>query len=87
MTHGQIVTTVATGEEISSIINRVEEQLDGVQRGHAIIALLSLTLVVMYPDITPAQLQNGVKEISQFVCLWLEGVTQEGDTLPKESMN
>jgi len=87
MTHGQIVQTAATGEEISQIINKIEEQLDGVQRGHAIIALLSLTLVVMYPDITPAQLQSGVKDISQFVCMWLEGVTTEGEEIPKENMN
>ena len=87
MTHGQIVQTAATGEEISQIINRVEEQLDGVQRGHAIIALLSLTLVVMYPDINPSQLQTGVKDISQFVCLWLEGINGDDEPVPKEDMN
>ena len=68
-----ITETSATGEEIGTIVHRLEEALDGAQRGHAIISCLSMVLIMMNPLITPEQLQSGVKDVSQFICLLLEG--------------
>lgn len=74
MTQGQtIVEATATGEEVNMVVLALEDVLVGAPRGVGIIALLSLTLMLMNPDITPEQLQQGVRDTSQFICLILEG--------------
>lgn len=83
-----IVQTSASGEEISGVIGRIEEALHGEKRGHAIIGCLSIVLVLMYPDITQQQLQDAVRDTSQFICMWLESTTNMGpDQLAKSEMN
>lgn len=64
----------ATGEEINEIISNIEPALYDVNRGHAIIALLSLSLILMNPMVSEEDLHRGVKETSQFMCLFLEGI-------------
>jgi hypothetical protein len=86
MAQGTIITTTATGSEISAIINVLEGALDGVDRGHAIISCLSLVLALMDPEITSLDLQVGVRDVSQFVCLWLDSRTDE-PTVPKIQLN
>lgn len=67
-----IAESVASGEEIAAIIASIEPTLEGVKRGHGIIALLSLTLVLMNPEILPEELQEGVRNVSQYICLLLD---------------
>ena len=74
----------ATGEEIHAIVSALEPVLLGVPRSSAIIACLSIAITSMNPDISAEQLQAGVKEVSQFICMFLEEV-EPG--LPREKMN
>ena len=74
MTNSTIQESCATGEEISQIVAQLETHLINVPRGHGIIALLSIVLIMMYPDITPDVLQKGVQDVSRYICLMLEGV-------------
>lgn len=86
-----IVQSSATGEEISGIILKLEDALDGTNRGHAIIALLSLVLVMMNPELTPEELRLGVRDTSQFICMVLEGYQHQSghgdDTTSRILMN
>lgn len=81
---GFISEATATGEEIHAIVSALEPVLLNVERSHAIIACLSIAMTIMNPDITAEQLQAGVKETSQFICMFLEEV-EPG--LPREKMN
>jgi hypothetical protein len=87
MAQGTIITSTATGSEISAIINILETALDGVNRGHAIISCLSLVLALMDPEITSADLQTGVRDVSQFVCMWLDARGEGTPDGPKILLN
>lgn len=67
-----ISETTATGSEIEMIIERLEYALEGVKRGHGLIALLSLALVIQKPDISQDLLQDGVRDVSRYMCLILD---------------
>lgn len=80
----------ATGEEIDAVISKIEPHLDGVPRVHVLIACISLALLVQYPDLTPDELQQGVRGVSQYICMFLDGLEMGGITvtdLPKEQIN
>lgn len=70
--HSNIAEQTATGSEIESIVSMIEPVIVGIPRGKSIIALLSMTLVLMHPAITPAKLQSGVQDVSRFICLLLD---------------
>lgn len=77
----------ATGEEISAIVSQLEDSLINIPRGHGIIALLSMALILMDPEILPEQLQQGVRDTSHYICLLLDGNTQSEDEPSKIVMN
>jgi hypothetical protein len=68
-----LIRTSATGKEIGEIIMRVDDVLDGVPMAHALMALISMILISMKPEITPQELQEKVQEVSQFIVLILHG--------------
>lgn len=65
---------MASGDQIAEIINLMENNLEGVPRGHAIIACIALCLVLQSPTLTPDQIQHSVREVSRFICMLLEGM-------------
>lgn len=67
----------ATSEQVDAVITKIENALDGTERGLGIISLLSLALVIQSPTITPDELAFAVRETSRFICLLLDG-TGEG---------
>ena len=73
MTDHIISQQSATGEEVTFIVDKIEPVLEGIPKGKVVIALLSMILVMMNPDINPMELQRGVKDVSQYICLMLEG--------------
>lgn len=87
MSKSIIQESFATGEEINVICERIEDTLAelGTSRPHALMALISLTLVLMNPGISEEDLQDGVKEVSRYICLLLEGA--EEDPVAPELMN
>lgn len=77
----------ATGDQIWSITEKLVPALSGVQRGHAIIALLSIVLATMNPDLSPDQIRDGVLETSRFMCLWVDGASKLGESTPSNKVN
>ena len=78
----------ATGSEIFEVIQKLEPALDGVPRAHVVIAALSIALTVMHPNLSPEEIQAGVREVSQFICLWLSTTdTVKGEMPTIEVMN
>ena len=73
--NSNIAESTASGQEIEAIVTQIEPVIVGIPRGKTIIALLSMVLVLMNPDITPVKLQDGVRDVSRFICLLLD----EGD--------
>ena len=85
MTEAIISEARATGEEIYEVVSRVEPALVGVPRGHAVIAMLSIAVTIMNPDITPEKLQQAVQGASQWICLFLS--EEPASDVPKEKLN
>lgn len=67
----------ATGEEIGNVINTIEEALIGTKKGHASIALLAMFVQLQYPDISQENAFRAVQEISEYICVYLDGIYQE----------
>ena len=66
----------ATGEQIEAIINKVEPILDGELKNHVVIAMTVLLLITMKPTISAEQLQEGVKNVTDYICLVLGDFAQ-----------
>ena len=73
-------TTTASGEEIDKIIARLEVPLEGVKRGHAVISLLSLAIFIMNPMISGDNMQKALTEMSQFICMSMDGMEVDEET-------
>lgn len=72
----------ATGDEIGAIINLIEDSLQGVKKGYASIALLAMFIQLQYPDITQENAYKAVQEISEYVCVYLDGIYNEQNGTP-----
>lgn len=86
MSEGTIVEAVATGEEIGKIVGGIEGVLQGVPRGHCIISLLSLAILMSKPDITTEDLHDSVEDTSRHICLLLDTMDKPRIT-PANLMN
>ena len=64
-----IVETTADGAQIAELVLQLEGVLGDVERGPALISLLSLVLIIMHPDITAEQLADSVKDVSKYICM------------------
>lgn len=64
-------TFVADGEQITAICNQMEDLFESIQisRTMAIAACLSLSVVLMDPDIDGEKLSEVVRETSRFICM------------------
>lgn len=61
-------------EEIQEIANSVEDVVGRFPPAHIVIAFLAIILAIQHPQITPEQLQEGIKGLSQWTCLFLESL-------------
>lgn len=89
MSEGQsIMQSSATGEEVTAAVAQLEDAIVGLPHHVGIIALLAMALTLMKPDITQEGIHNGVRDVSQFICLLLEGdqMVEEGNK-PKVTLN
>lgn len=68
-----VTETFASGEEVGMVVRDLEAALEGKNGGHAIIAMLSLVVVMQKPDIQPEDLAVVVRDTSRFICMSLEG--------------
>ncbi len=62
-------------EDIAPIIRDVEQALAASPREASIIAIISMTLILTYPELTQEQLRHGVQEVSRFICMVLDDTT------------
>ena len=72
-----VTESVASGEQVSAVVGMLEDTLEGCPRGLAIISLLTMTIVLQNPAISPYDLQSTIKEVSRFLCMMLEGTDVE----------
>jgi hypothetical protein len=59
-------------EDLSELMMKIDDILDGNPRSHVLVALISTTLITMHPEIRPEELQSGVREVSKFICEMIE---------------
>lgn len=71
----------ATGEEVYQLVCQIEPILIGVDRAKAIMACLSIALILQNPDLTPQEIQEGVRGASQWMCLYLSTTKSASDAL------
>ena len=67
-----IAESSASGEEVETIIReRLIPAVADLTQSQILISLLSFQLCLMKPDLTAEELKSGVREVSQFMCLFL----------------
>ena len=66
-----ISEVTASGEDVFRVVSEMEPILSNVPRDIAIISCLSMALVHMKPDLTTAQVVEGVRRTSEWICLLL----------------
>lgn len=73
MNNAIVTESEASGEDISRVCEIIEDVLEGCPTPHALMAMLTLILFTQNPNLTQDELARGVKEVSQFICLWMAG--------------
>ena len=81
----QLHETSATGAEIQEIVDTVGPILEQWPRSHVLIACISIAILLTHPNITPEELQKGVKGTSQWICAFLGA--EDSMRIPKELLN
>lgn len=85
MDESNIELVAASGEEIEQVVSLLEPVLVGIPRVHAFIALLSMAIVTMKPDVSDEQLHDSLEEISEYMCMILseESITVSVNDKPQ----
>ena len=63
----------ATGEEISKIVDMIENAVEGERESHVIIAALALAIVKQKPEIDSDELQGVILDVSRYIVMALGG--------------
>jgi len=79
--------THATGAEIEAIMDALEPVIVSVPRTHAMMALLSWSLILQNPDIETDALVEGVKGASQWIVLYVTGIGENTAGLDPMKVN
>lgn len=80
MTNVNVTKTEASSEKISQIVGRIEDAVVGETPGSVIIACLSLCILIQKNDIAVEGLQQVLRDVSNYLCLALEGAGTFSDT-------
>ena len=62
-----------TGDELSPLVDKIEDALEGAPFDMAIVALLSIYIVASKPSIEPEELERVLGDISTYACMLLGG--------------
>lgn len=68
-----VIELHATGEEVGKIIQKIASVVQDDEPSTCLMALLSSAMMVMYPQVTDDQLLQSVHELSQQMCLMIDG--------------
>ena len=69
--------TIVDAQAIAPIIAELEAAIGNYPRDHVIIALISMAVIVTYPEISPENLQRAVRDVSRHICLVLDAPADE----------
>ena len=82
MNSGPLVEIRATGAQIDILINKINHALMGASPAHIVMSCLANALIVQKPDLSPEDIQEGVRVVSGCICNFLSGTeTEEGEKL------
>jgi hypothetical protein len=65
-----IVESSVSKEELLMVLGKLEEALDGTDRGAAIVGLVALALMLQNPGMEPETLHTAIKDVSQYMCMY-----------------
>ena len=83
-----IIEARATGKEVTRIINeKLAPSVDGEDQSAAVIAMLTMVLLIMKPVISAEDIQQGVMGISQWMCLFLSSLDEVDEKGEKRKAN
>jgi len=78
MGYGHIVETHVPGAEITRLINtKIGPAIEGEDEHTVAIALLTCAILMMKPEVSVEQLQEGITWLSQGMCLLLADMVPE----------
>lgn len=80
-----ITEATASGSEVDAVVQKLEPLLFNEKRTTVIIALLSMVITLMEPRCTTEQLEDAVKNVSQYICLLFAGADEPA--LTAEQLN
>ena len=69
-----------TGEQVQEVMSHLQPILEQYDRDLVIITGLTMALVFMHPEIEPQELHDGVEGASQWVCEYLNAITEPLDS-------
>lgn len=73
MSNDSYVTTAqASGEEIATIVNRINVALEGTLSDHMVAACITIAIILQKPDIEGEALSSAITEVSKFIVMLLE---------------
>lgn len=79
--------THASGADVDKVIQAIEENTAEFPRKHVVMACLAYSLWLMYPDLTPEDIFEGVNTLSHQMCDFIGARYPELETVPKEKLN
>jgi hypothetical protein len=65
------------GETIGKVVAKIEMATLDEPIDHVIMANLILAIGLQYPMITPEQLQQAMKDVSEYVCMVIDGINDD----------
>ncbi len=87
MPKSNITEMRADGEEIFDIIDKLEPVLKDETAPNAVIACLSLAIMLQNPSLALMKLQEAVLGASRWIALFLSANELPGADIPKEKLN
>lgn len=74
-------------EEVGNIVEQLEDSLEDIPTGHAIVAMLSLVVLKQKSDISQDELQEVVYKASSYICELLDEVELLSPNVAAKDMN
>ena len=83
-----LIEARASGHDITRLINeKLAPCLEGEDQSKCVIAMLTLSLLIMKPILSAEEVQEGVMGVSQWMCLWLSSLGEVGEDGEKRKAN
>lgn len=67
-----ITSVQASGDEIATIVNRINLALEGTLSDHVVAACITIAIILQKPDIEGDDLSLAITEVSKYIVMLLE---------------